>query len=134
MLEKETTLIKSTETDLKTYKVVLNFKGKGIGVNDKYTINKRTRRIILTDQYRQFEELLFYAVRPEFRNLMLKPPYDVKIEFITYKDIDAMVKPCLDTLTRAGVIEDDREVLDNHNKKIKAKRGSEDLIIVSILC
>ena len=105
--------------------VVIDLEGiKLASINNKYI----SRKYILSKPYREFKKLII----DNCTKVQIKPPYFVTMEFETYKDLDAPIKPCLDALEDAGVIDNDRNVLGLHVIKTPTKRGKKENIKISI--
>lgn len=97
-------------------------------INEKYAWNKKLGRLILSDTYRDFKNLIILkAVRGQ-----IKAPYKVMIKAETYRDIDNFIKPLHDGLEVAGIISNDRYILEEHIYKTPIKRGRPNKIDVWI--
>ena len=75
-------------------------------INQKFGHNPKTGRLFATAQYKDFKKLLVMSAKKG----AIKAPYHVKIEFSGRADIDAHIKPILDSLQIAGVIDNDKNV------------------------
>ena len=89
---------------------------KLVGINSKFA----NRRYVLTTGYRKQKELfaLLYKKIP-----IIEGKFKVLVEIKTYKDVDALAKPVLDSMEVAGIIANDRNCLDLHIKKEVGIRG-----------
>ena len=97
-------------------------------INDKYQIDQKTGQLFLTKTYRDFKNLVMLkSVRGQ-----IKAPYKVIIKIETYSDIDACIKPIYDGLEKAGVISNDKYILEEHIYKTPIKRGRPNKIDVWI--
>lgn len=89
-------------------------------INQKYFVNKG--RMILSEKYRQSKAALISVFSDGKK---IEKPYRVKIVSSQYVDIDAIQKPIFDALTTAGVIDDDRFILELHYIKLPVKKNAE---------
>jgi Holliday junction resolvase RusA-like endonuclease len=101
-------------------------------INEKYGFNTKSKKMYLNENYRTFKEYIAHLVK--IKNI--PSPYMVIISWKTYHDIDNAVKCILDGLKLGRCIDDDKNVLELHMRKIPAKKGEKnDLsIIVKSLC
>jgi len=75
-------------------------------INEKYGYNPKVKRLYLKSKYRAFKKLIkFSCVKTK-----IDPPYEVCIKLTGNLDIDNTIKPILDGLGSAGVIDNDRNV------------------------
>jgi Holliday junction resolvase RusA-like endonuclease len=109
---------------LDLYKVILP------RVNDRYN-----RNFSLKDSYRKNKEILIKEILKKCKNApegYIKKPYSIGVEVGTHLDIDSFIKPLLDAMQSAGVIENDKDVLELFVKKIKLKRTEANYIKVCL--
>lgn len=76
-------------------------------INQKFGYNPKTGRLFATAQYKDFKKLLVMSAKKG----AIKAPYHVKIEFSGRADIDAHIKPILDSLQIAGILDNDKSVM-----------------------
>jgi hypothetical protein len=96
-------------------------------INKKYILSNG--RLVLSREYRDFKNLLTGLVS---RRMKFAPPHFMSIEISTYKDIDNCVKLIIDAVAGAGIIENDRSVLQLYVEKIPRKKGEPERLIVSV--
>ncbi len=97
-------------------------------VNDRYN-----RNFSLTKSYRERKEELEWQIARTTRGKeKIKPPYTVIIKVGTHYDIDSYVKPLLDSMQTAGVIDNDKNILSLTIDKVKLKRNEPNWIIVDL--
>lgn len=99
-------------------------------INQKYGYNPRSNKLYLTDEYRNFKQLIALKTRNERR--ILPPPYTVIISVMTYHDIDNAIKCILDGLKEGGCIDDDKNVLELHVLKRPVKRGVRNQLSITV--
>jgi Holliday junction resolvase RusA-like endonuclease len=103
--------------------LILNIKDiRLIGINERYTRNKYTKNLILTDRYRNQHEYLALEVLKTmrvkgYRQLIGNIGVEIYIE--TSKDIDAVIKPILDGLQSGGIIKNDSAIISLIVNKVK---------------
>jgi len=85
-------------------------------INNKFG-KSRSGRLFLTKEYRDFKAILTMTCR----KIQVPPPYHVVIEFTGQSDIDAHIKPILDALETAGVLDNDKNVYQLSVLKRKAQ-------------
>jgi Holliday junction resolvase RusA-like endonuclease len=73
----------------------------------------------LTKEYREFKKLLILSAKKG----LIKPNYDMTIRVSMYQDIDNIIKPIMDSLETAGIIDNDKNVLSIDIFKLPIKRG-----------
>lgn len=88
-------------------------------INEKYNYNFKKRQLFLNSNYKTFKDLVSLTVR----KVRIDPPYQVSIFFEGYIDVDAPIKAILDGLQAAGVLKNDRDVLDLRVMKKRTKRS-----------
>lgn len=89
-------------------------------VNQKYNVSRTTKQLFLNPEYRKFKELLVASCS----DVKVEPPYRMRIEQRCYTDIDNAIKVTLDALQEAGVIQNDRHVLELSVIKEHIKRNA----------
>jgi Holliday junction resolvase RusA-like endonuclease len=107
-----------------------------VSVNERHIIamNKKTggKFIKNSTEYNRLIKDLFTVFRFAHKCETLKGKVLVEIVVSTYKDIDNVIKPVIDSLQKAEVIEDDRNVSKLYIVKNEIKKGSPDSIIVKV--
>lgn len=91
-----------------------------------------------TGDYKAFEEEMLYKLKP--MKLDFEQKYNIKLslEFrlnsFTFKssDVDNYLKPLLDILQKAEIIEDDKHIVELVANKIKVKKSEGDSIVIDI--
>ncbi len=92
---------------------------KFVSLNRKYIKNRYTGQLMLSTEYRNFKDLITLSVRKGF----IEPPYRVRIEMETPQDIDNSLKAIFDAIQQAGVIDNDRNILEANLIKTPVKKG-----------
>lgn len=95
-------------------------------VNNKYGLDKRRSRLFLLDGYREFKE----TVALHARHVLIPPPYRISIYMETTVDYDNVLKPIGDGLKLAGVIDDDKHILEATITKKPVKRNTDHTLVV----
>jgi Holliday junction resolvase RusA-like endonuclease len=106
--------------------LVLDLEGKDLdfaSINEKYGYNPKTKKFFLSPKYRAFKELVSHSCVKE----KIKPPYMVLIRLVADLDIDNPLKPILDGLEAAGVVDNDKNIQRLTIVKIPLKKSSEDV-------
>ena len=78
-------------------------------LNQGYRFNRKTGRMYINKDYRQFKDEITKLTNLNARDL--KPPYQVSIEFESYLDIDNPIKAILDGIEDSEVIKNDKDIL-----------------------
>jgi Holliday junction resolvase RusA-like endonuclease len=105
--------------------IVLSIKNiKFASINEKYCKNKQGR-LYLSKPYREFKEIIQMCCRKDNlrNNGCIKSPYRVIIHFSAYHDIDAFLKPVIDGIQAAGIIDNDKNIHELYVFKKPLKRG-----------
>ena len=93
-------------------------------INNKFGLDKKRMRLFVLKEYSDFKMLIHdYAITTVAGQERIEPPYHVHVEYSGYVDIDAFIKPLLDGLESAGIIENDRYVQKLTIEKTPLKRG-----------
>jgi len=89
-------------------------------------------RRFMTNEYKQWREEVLLLLKNHPKNL--DPPYKLTATFHSNYDLSNNIKSIEDAIVKAGIIKDDRYIVEMHIKKAKAKRGEEfiDFMIESI--
>jgi Holliday junction resolvase RusA-like endonuclease len=91
------------------------------------SVNEKYIKIgVLSPKYRMWKE---YLARSCVRK-KLTGPYRIEIYIDTYKDIDNCVKLIIDAVASAGVIDDDKNVVQLFVSKQPIKKGKPEKLIV----
>lgn len=97
-------------------------------VNDKFNKN-----FSLKQTYRSKKENLVRELKIQNKGLeKIKPPYAVSVEVGTHYDLDAFVKPLLDSMQDAEVIDNDKNIFKMIVEKESVKRNQDNWIIVEL--
>lgn len=97
-------------------------------INDKFNKN-----FSLKQTYRSKKENLVRRLVEDNKGLeKIKSPYVVNIEVGTHYDIDSFVKPLLDSLQDAELIDNDKNIFKMIIEKEKVKRNEDNWIIVEL--
>jgi Holliday junction resolvase RusA-like endonuclease len=108
---------------------VLDLKGADlISVNEKYGYNPKSGKLYLSSKYRAFKELIVANCVKE----KIQSPYEVFIKLVANLDIDNPLKPILDGLESAGVIDNDKNVHCLVVLKIPEKDITKQSVVVHI--
>lgn len=102
------------------------------GLNRKTGFNRNTGRSYNTKRYKEFCKELVYRMREQYTGVPIIYNISLAISLFTYYDIDNLLKPILDSLEAAGVIENDRQVTFLVVSKHPKKRGSLSDIVIRI--
>lgn len=86
------------------------------GINSKYI----SKRYVLSSGYRKTKELIKDSCVDIPK---IEGNFKLKVILTTYKDIDALIKPIMDSIEDAGIIENDRYCLGLNVIKYPGKRG-----------
>jgi Holliday junction resolvase RusA-like endonuclease len=98
-------------------------------INDKFNKN-----FSLKQTYRSKKENLVRRLIDDNKGLeKVKPPYQVEIEIGTHYDIDSCIKPLLDSMQDAELIDNDKNILKMIIEKEKVKRNEDNWIIVTLI-
>ena len=98
-------------------------------VNERYNKN-----FSLCAAYRGKKQNLINEIVLYSRGMSkLKAPYCVIIKVGTHLDIDSFIKPLMDAMQSAGVIDNDKNVLALTIEKTKVKKNQDNWIKVEIL-
>jgi len=89
-------------------------------VNRRTGYNSKTGKHFLSPAYKSFKKEVFFSAR----KVKIAPPYRVMVELSTAMDADNTLKAVFDALQEAGIIEDDKQVLQLHVYKRVGKRGA----------
>jgi Holliday junction resolvase RusA-like endonuclease len=109
---------------------VLDIKSIGLAsVNKKYEINRATGTLYLSRAYADFKKLIQLSAA----KARISPPYSVRIDIATKADIDNAIKPILDGLQAAGVIDDDKNVIELTVKKTPVQRRVDSSLVVYVV-
>ena len=104
-----------------------SWQGRAVGVNQRSTIRRAGRHgnpfIARSSPYRSFTNHLTTHILSLHPPRHLPPPLSVHITHASAHDIDALIKPILDSLEAAGVIQNDRLITSLLVSKHPAKRG-----------
>ncbi len=84
-------------------------------INQKFGYNPRSGKLFSTQKYKDFKKLLTMSARKG----SIEAPYHIDIQFTGNADIDSHIKPILDSLQDAGIIDNDKHVylLTVHKEK-----------------
>ena len=96
-------------------------------INNKYSLNTKTKRLFLNPKYRDFKKLISETCH----KTNIDNDWSCKIQMQSYVDIDNPIKPILDGIAIANLI-NDKNCLDLHILKEKNKRGKEGYLKVWI--
>lgn len=108
---------------------VLNLENIKIGsVNNKYGLSKKTKKFFLNKDYKAFKKLIMVYCR----KVKVESPYHIVIIFDGYIDIDNPIKPILDGMEEAGVIINDRYIIQLTVKKNPLPRGKKNKLKIFI--
>ena len=106
-----------------------------ISENRRLIYNKHKTRLINNPLYAQYKTMLGYGFH-SYLNFkepkMLKKNICAEMEIHTCKDLDNIIKGILDVCQSLGYIKNDREVIEIRAKKVKIKRGHQELIKVKL--
>ena len=98
-------------------------------VNERYNKN-----FSLTNAYRDKKQNLIDEITLNCRGMKkVKSPYVVLIQVGTHLDIDSFVKPLLDAMQKAEVINNDKNVLALTIEKTTVKKNQDNWIKVELL-
>lgn len=98
-------------------------------INDKFNKN-----FSLKQTYRSKKENLVRELINQNQGLeKIKSPYVVNIEVGTHYDIDSYIKPLLDSMQDAELIDNDKNILKMIVEKEKVKRNEDNWIIIELL-
>lgn len=97
-------------------------------INDKFGFNPKSHKFYLNDNYRKFKELISKSVR--IKNI--PGPYTVIISSKSYQDIDNAIKCILDGLQAGGCIDDDKNVLELHVRKIPVGKKDRQTLSITV--
>ena len=90
-------------------------------VENKMGYNKKTGRHFITKEYQYFKKLIWaYAKKSRIK---LPSPYRVIIKMSTSLDMDNTLKGIYDGLEQAGVIDNDKNILECFIFKVFSPRG-----------
>jgi len=92
-------------------------------VNGKYSVNHNTGRLYLSKKYRAFKDLMETLIVQFAIDTKIDPPYSLRINVSTAVDIDNFLKPLIDSLQQARLIDDDKNILRLIIEKKPVKRG-----------
>jgi Holliday junction resolvase RusA-like endonuclease len=108
---------------------VLDIQGQDLAsVNEKYGYNPKTGKLYLSPKYRAFKEMVAaLCVKKKIQS-----PYEVLIRLVSNHDIDNPLKPILDGLQAAGVIDNDKNIHRLLVIKIPEKDAGEQLLEVYV--
>jgi Holliday junction resolvase RusA-like endonuclease len=95
-------------------------------INSKFCVGKKRGKdgklhsnLYLSKDYAEFKKIITESVIKVF----VKKPYEIKIEYSGYVDIDAFIKPLFDGLEDTEIIENDRYIEKLEIIKKPIKRG-----------
>jgi Holliday junction resolvase RusA-like endonuclease len=88
-------------------------------INNKYGVNKHTGELYLTQEYKDFKNIILLKAKRGY----IKSPYKIRIEAEIYQDYDNILKPIADALQAAGVIDNDKNIVEAHIIKTPVKKG-----------
>jgi Holliday junction resolvase RusA-like endonuclease len=88
----------------------------------------RIKMQVLSKEYRLCKKMLSNICIME----KIKGPYRVEIYINTYKDIDNCVKMIIDSMADAGVIDNDKNVVQLYVSKFKIKKGHPESLYVKV--
>lgn len=115
--------------------ILVEWSGKAYGANRRLEKGKRGN-FYKGDGYSGFQiGLTWQLVDARIRaGGGFKGDVQVRFDFMidSLRDIDSLIKPALDCLQKAEVIENDRNVMRLIATKRKKRRGQEDIIRVSV--
>lgn len=95
--------------------------------------NRYNKNFSLTSDYRNGKNNLIRQINKTVKGCpIIEPPYAVDISVGTHYDIDSFVKPLMDAMQEAGVIDNDKNVSYLSIKKVKVKRTQDNWIIVEL--
>jgi Holliday junction resolvase RusA-like endonuclease len=101
-------------------------------VNQKYGYSPTSRRLYLNKEYREFENVIITLMQRYARGVKVDPPYSISIHVKTYMDADNFLKPIIDSMSKAGIIGNDKDVLHYEVVKTPKKKGSGSCIKVEV--
>lgn len=109
--------------------IILNLKNVKLPrINDRYD-----RNFSLKKEYRERKEELEWQIAASIRGMKpIVPPYAVVIEVGTHYDLDSFVKPLLDSMQKAGAIDNDKNILGLAIDKTTVKRNEANWIKVDL--
>ena len=101
-------------------------------VNNKYGYNPKSGRLFLNKTYKEFENTIITLMQRYARGVQVDPPYSITIHVQTYMDADNFLKPVIDSMAKAGIIGNDKDVLHYQVFKTPKKKGSGSCIKVEV--
>jgi Holliday junction resolvase RusA-like endonuclease len=107
---------------------ILNIETKLPSVNKKTCVSRNTGRYYNNEEYENFKNIIFLLCK----KVKIKKPYFVKINIETHVDIDNPIKPILDAIEKAGVIENDKYIEKLHINKKRIKRNEQNKLKVCV--
>lgn len=97
-------------------------------INERYNKNFSLKQV-----YKDRKAFLVWSIREQAGNVKIDPPYAVKIEVGTHVDIDAFLKPLLDSLQDTKVIDNDKNIGYLEVRRKHLKRNENNWIKVEVI-
>jgi len=101
-------------------------------VNQKFGYSPTSRSLYLKKEYREFENSIIALMQRFSKGAKIEPPYSITIHVQTYLDADNFLKPIIDSMSKVGIIGNDRDVLHYEVFKTPKKKGSGSCIKVEV--